>query len=184
MNTFFIVAGAGIFLLLFYGVVIYNRFISLGRLRDEAWSGILVQLKKRHDLVPNLVETVKGYAAHEKGLLEELAARRSMLGSTAPAELAKEENMFSGLLGRVVALAEAYPALKASNNFGALQKSLTEVEESIQMARRYYNGSVRDYNILVESFPSLIVAAIFKFTPSSFFELCDPSDGAAPKVTL
>lgn len=184
MNIFFIAVGACLALVFFYGIVIYNRFISLGRLRDEAWSGILVQLKKRHDLVPNLVETVKGYAAHEKSLLEELAARRSMLGGASPAELAKDESILSGLLGRVIALAEAYPDLKASSNFGALQNTLTEIEEAIQMARRYYNGSVRDYNILVESFPSLIVAAIFKFTPSSFFELDDPSEAAAPKVTV
>lgn len=184
MNTFFIVAGVLAALVFFYGVVVYNRFIALGRLRDEAWSGILVQLKKRHDLVPNLVETVKAYAAHEKGLLEGLAARRSMLGSAAPEDVAREENLLSGLLGRVIALAEAYPELKANANFATLQASLAEIEESVQLARRYYNGTVRDYNILAESFPSLIIARIFKFEPAKFFELDDPAEGAVPKVNF
>lgn len=184
MNTFLVVSGALAAIIIFYGILTYNRFISLGRRRDEAWSGILVQLKKRHDLVPNLVETIKAYAAHEKGLLEELAAKRSMLGGAAPADIAREENIFGSLLGRVIALAEAYPDLKASGNFTGLQNSLASIENDIQMSRRYYNGSVRDYNILIESFPSLIVAAIFKFKTSSFFELDDPSEGATPKVEL
>lgn len=184
MNIFLISTAALVAIVLVYGIVIYNRFISFGRMRDEAWSGILVQLKKRHDLVPNLVETVKAYAAHEKGLLEELTARRSMLGGASPAELAKDENLFSSILGRVVALAEAYPELKANSNFETMQKTLADIENDIQMARRYYNGSVRDYNILVESFPSLIIAALFKFTVSAFFELDDKAEAAVPKVSF
>lgn len=185
MNIFLIASAALVAIVTVYGIVIYNRFISRGRLRDEAWSGILIQLKKRHDLVPNLVETVKAYAAHEKGLLEELAARRSTLGGgAAPSEVGKDESLFGALLGRVVALAEAYPELKANANFESLQKAIADIEKSLQMSRRYYNGSVRDYNILVESFPSLIVAAIFRFQPSDFFELDDPAEAVAPKVSF
>lgn len=182
MGNILLVLGSFLVLILLYAIFIYNRFISVGRRRDEAWSGILVQLKKRHDLVPNLVESVKAYATHEKTLLEDLAARRSMLGGASSAELAKDESVFSSLLGRVIALSEAYPELKASSNFIALQNSLAESEEAIQMARRYYNGLVRDYNILVESFPSLIIAAIFKFKLSNFFELDDPAEAKVPQV--
>lgn len=188
MNIIFAVLGVlaliiivlGAFII-FYGITLYNRLITFSRRCDEAWSGILVQLKKRHDLVPNLVEVVKGYAAHEKGLLEDLAARRSMIGGGSPADIARDEGAFSGILGRVLALSEAYPELKANGNFLGLQKSMENIENDIQMARRYYNGSVRDYNILVESFPSMLVASAFKFRAAGFFEL-DPAEAAVPKV--
>lgn len=167
-----------------WAVVVYNRFVSLRRYKEEAWSGIEVQLKRRHDLVPNLVEVVKGYARHEKELLNEVVASRAMPRGNDPAERAVAESAFSHSLGRVFALAEAYPELKADANFVALHNSLNEIEESLQLARRYFNGAVRDYNIRVESFPSLIIARLFSFSAAPFFELESREEAAVPKVSF
>lgn len=162
-------------------VMTYNRFIRLRRFKDEAWSGIAVQLKRRHDLAPNLLSLVKRYAQHEKELLEEISRQRVKLtGSTQ--EIAQNERDYSGVLGRIFALAEAYPELKANQNYLSLQQSLGDIEEQLQMARRYFNGTVRDLNILVESFPSLIIARLFSFKTESFFELEDPNDAEVPRM--
>ncbi|WP_411704523.1 LemA family protein [Edaphovirga cremea] len=166
---------------LIWAVVTYNRFISLRRFKDEAWSGIAVQLKRRHDLAPNLLSLVKRYAQHEKDLLEEITRQRSnLIGDTR--RIAENEREYSGVLGRVFALAEAYPELKANGNFLSLQQSLAEIEEQLQMARRYFNSTVRDFNILVESFPSLLLAHLFTFKTDAFFELEDPEDAKLPRM--
>lgn len=159
----------------------YNRFISLRRFKDEAWSGIAVQLKRRHDLAPNLLSVVKRYAQHEKELLEEITRQRSVLVGN-PQQVADSEQQYSATLSRIFALAEAYPELKASENFLSLQQSLSEIEEQLQMARRYFNGTVRDFNILVESFPSLLLARLFNFRAEVFFELDSPEEAQLPRM--
>lgn len=170
---------AVIAVVLLWGVMTYNRFISLRRFKDEAWSGIAVQLKRRHDLVPNLLTLVKRYAQHEKELFESISHQRtSLVGSTQ--QIAENEKKFAGSLGRIFALAEAYPELRANENFQSLQQSLSDIEDQLQMARRYFNGTVRDFNILVESFPSLILARLFDFKTDTFFELEDPEDAKLP----
>lgn len=167
--------------LMLWAVITYNRFISLRRFKDEAWSGIAVQLKRRHDLLPNLLSLVKRYAQHEKELFEHISQQRTNLtGNTQ--EVAENERAFSGALGRLFAVAEAYPELRANENFLSLQQTLAEIEEQLQMARRYFNGTVRDFNILVESFPSLILASIFGFKTYAFFELEDPEDVKVPQM--
>ena len=166
---------------LLWVVMTYNRFISLRRFKDEAWSGIAVQLKRRHDLLPNLLSVVKRYAQHEKELFENLSRQRSNLAGNTR-EVAESERALSGALGRIFALAEAYPELKANENFLSLQQSLAETEEQLQMARRYFNGTVRDFNILVESFPSLVLARLFGFKTDTFFELEDPEDAKLPRM--
>ena len=165
-----------------WGVLIYNRFISLDRKRQEGWSGISVQLKRRHDLIPNLINAVKGYAAHEKSALEQVTSMRGLKPNASVGEVAASENMLTQALGRLFAVAEAYPDLKASANFLSLQAALQEVETEIQMARRYFNGTVRDFNTLVASFPSMIVARMCSFTEKEFFELDDPGEAAVPQV--
>ncbi len=177
-------------LVVVWGVTTYNRLVRLRRLRDEAWSGIAVQLKRRADLVPNLVNTVKGYAGHEKGLLEELTRLRAAAGAepaAAPtakgiAAASEAEGSFGRTLVRVFALAEAYPVLQADKNFLALQNSLGEIEDSLQMARRYFNGTVRDYNIQVESFPGILIARQLSLSPLPFFEISDKEAEKNPKV--
>ncbi|AHG21766.1 membrane protein [Chania multitudinisentens RB-25] len=172
---------AVIAVVLLWAIVTYNRFISLRRFKDEAWSGIAVQLKRRHDLAPNLLSLVKRYAQHEKELLEEITRQRSnLVGNTQ--QIAESERQYSGVLGRVFALAEAYPELKANENFLSLQQSLAEIEEQLQMARRYFNSTVRDFNILVESFPSLLLARAFNFNVDAFFELENPEDAKLPRM--
>ena len=168
-----------------YAIVIYNGLVKARQMKEEAWSGIDVQLKRRTDLIPNLIETVKGYAAHEKGTLEnvvELRNRAQAVPSGDVAGRAAAEGMLSQALGRLFALAEAYPDLKANQNFAELQRSLETTESEIQMARRYYNGAARDLNVRVESFPSNLVANTFKFEKAPFFEIDDPADRAVPQV--
>lgn len=162
-------------------IITYNRFISLRRFKDEAWSGIAVQLKRRHDLAPNLLSLVKRYAQHEKELLEEIARQRSVMVGNHQ-QIAASEKQYSGTLSRIFALGEAYPELKANQNFLSLQQSLAEIEEQLQMARRYFNGTVRDFNMLVESFPSLILARLFNFNAAVFFELDAPEEAKAPRM--
>jgi LemA protein len=153
-------------------IVIYNRLVRLRTTVKSSWSDIDVQLKKRYDLVPNLLETVKGYASHEKSLLENVTmARAAAMRASSPADKAKAENMFSETLKSLFAVAEAYPQLRANENFLQLQQQLKDLEDNIEYARRYYNAVVRDYNIMTETFPSNIVAGQFRFEKSEFFEL-------------
>jgi LemA protein len=170
-------------LLVFLAVTIYNRLVKYRNLVLEGWSGIDVQLKRRYDLIPNLVETVKGYAGHEKEVLEKVVQLRN---SAAQAHTAEEktpiENMLSQTLRQLFALAEAYPDLKANHNFMELQGQLSEIEEQIQFARRYYNGTARDLNILIQSFPSNLVARSFGFMEAEYFEIELATERDAPKV--
>lgn len=168
-----------------YAVLTYNRLVRQRNLVREGWSGIDVQLRRRADLVPNLVEAVRGYAGHERALLEELAASRARsLAASGPGEQVLAERALEGALGRLLAIAEAYPELKADANFRELQDQLAEVEDQLQLARRYYNGTVRNQNTLVQSFPSNLVAGGFGFREEAFFELDDPAARAAPKVSF
>ncbi len=151
---------------------LYNRFVTLTTRVKEAWSDIDVQLKRRYDLIPNLVETVKGYAAHEREAFDRVTtARAKALSAGSVAEHGEAENMLTGALKSLFAVAEAYPDLKANQNFLELQRELSDTENKIQAARRFYNGNVRDLNILVATFPSNLVAGLFGFKASDFFEL-------------
>jgi LemA protein len=153
--------------------------------KDEAWSGIDVQLKRRADLIPNLIETVKGYAAHEKDTLEKVVELRNRAQAVPAGDVAgraQAEGLLSQALGRIFALAEAYPDLKANQNFAELQETLETLENEIQMSRRYYNGAARDLNVKVESFPSNLVASLFKFLKAPYFEIENPADRAVPTV--
>lgn len=170
-------------LLLITGIWIYNRLVRNRNLVNEAWAGIDVQLQKRSELVPNLVQIVKGYTKHESELLEDVTRLRVSTESRIVAR-AKHETAFSRSLGRLFALAEAYPDLKASDGFQQLHSSLVDIEDHLQYARRYYNGAVRDNNNLVEGFPSNVVANIFKFTLAEFFEIELASQRSAPNVDL
>lgn len=158
---------------------LYNHFVQLGNRVKEAWSDIEVQMKRRYDLIPNLVETVKGYAGHEKSVFENVTkARAAAMGATDIKNRAQAENMLSGALKSLFAVAEAYPQLRANENFLELQRELSDTEDKIQASRRFFNGNVRDYNILIESFPSNVIAHMFYFTPRDFFEL-ETSESAA-----
>ncbi len=170
-----------------WGVSIYNGLVKRRNLAEEGWSGIDVQLKRRADLVPNLVETVKGYATHERELLENVTELRNQARAAPAGDVAARsqiEGMLSGALGRLLAIVENYPDLKANQNFLALQESLQGVEHDIQMARRYYNGATRDLNVMVESFPSNLVAGWFGFGKKPFFEIEDAAAREAPKVSF
>lgn len=160
---------------------IYNRLVRNRNLVSEAWAGIDVQLQKRAELVPNLVQTVKGYARHESSVFEELGNARSG-NQTSVEDRARDETALSRSLGRLFALAEDYPDLKASEGFQQLHRSLVEIEDHLQYARRYYNGAVRDNNTLVESFPSNIIARLFHFGQSAFFEIELASQRQSPDV--
>ena len=149
----------------------YNSLVQLRVRADNAWSDIDVQLKRRHDLIPNLVETVKGYATHEKGTFEDIAKFRSLaMQATTPGDKAAAENQLTGALKTLFAVAENYPELKASQNFSALQAQLSETEDAIQNSRRYYNAVVRDLNTKIQSFPTNILAGMFNFQQRQFFE--------------
>ncbi|MBE7733806.1 LemA family protein [Devosia faecipullorum] len=168
-----------------YAIVIYNSLVSNRQMVREGWSGIDVQLKRRTDLIPNLMETVKGYMAHERETLDAVVSARARATSAAaagPEARAKAEGELSAALGRLLAIAEAYPDLKANTTFLEFQSALQATEDEIQMARRYYNGAVRNLNIQVESFPSNIIANAFKFTQSEYFELENDAERAVPQV--
>ncbi len=170
-----------------YAVIIYNNFIKNQQLVEEGWSGIDVQLKRRANLIPNMLETVKGYMGHEKGVLEAVTNARAAVqgaGNASPTERSKLEGLLSGALGKLIAVAENYPDLKANSTFLELQESLQMVEDEIQLSRRYYNGSVRNLNVLVESFPSNLVANVFKFNKAEYFELENEADRIVPKVSF
>ena len=152
-------------------IAVYNGLIKLKNRVDEAWSDIDVQLKRRYNLIPNLVSTVKGYAAHEKELFEKVTeARASAMKAEVPAEKEKAENMLSGALKSLFAVAENYPDLKANQNFLELQRELSDTENKIQASRRFYNGNVRDFNTKIQIFPNNIIAGMLKFTQREFFE--------------
>ncbi|WP_245409880.1 LemA family protein [Pararhizobium haloflavum] len=172
-------------LLVVYGVFVYNGLVRARQIVEEAWSGIDVQLKRRADLVPNLVETVRGYTDHEANTLREVTemrARAQALPSDDVKGRAAAEGLLGQALGRLMAVAEAYPDLKANENFAQLQRSLETLENEIQMSRRYYNGAARDLNIKVESVPSNIVAGAFGFRKTEYFEIEDARDRAVPDV--
>jgi LemA protein len=173
--------------LAFYVVYLYNSLVRNRQMTEEGWSGISVQLKRRTDLIPNLLAAVKGYMTHERELLQnitELRSRSTAAQSAPPADRAKVESALSGALGQLRVQIENYPDLKASQNVIDFQNALEEIENEIQMSRRYYNGSVRNLNVLVESFPSNIVAGGFGFAKAQYFELDDPADRAVPKVAF
>jgi LemA protein len=168
-----------------YAVVIYNSLVSKRQMVREGWSGIDVQLKRRSDLIPNLMETVKGYMAHERETLDAVVsarARATSVAAASPEARAKAEGELSAALGRLIAVAEAYPDLKANTTFIEFQTALQGVEDEIQMARRYYNGAVRNLNIEVESFPSNLVAGAFRFSQAEYFELDNEAERAVPQV--
>ncbi|MEI8270845.1 MAG: LemA family protein [bacterium] len=166
-------------------VFAFNNFVSLRTRTQEAWADIEVQLKRRYDLIPNLVNTVKGYATHESSAFENVTKARSMaMGAQGPTgEHAEAENMLTGALKSVFAIAEAYPELKANQNFLALQGELSDTENKIQAARRFYNGNARDLNIGIQSFPGNIIAKSFSFTKMEFFDLAD-NDAAQNPVEV
>jgi LemA protein len=166
-------------------VLAFNRLVRRANLVREAWSGIDVQLKRRHDLVPNLVATVKSAAGYEKGVLEEVVRLRGQgRAPQASPELEERENSLTSHLRSVLVLAEAYPELRANRNFLDLQGQLVDIENQLQMARRYYNGTVRDYNIAVESFPSNLVAGVFGYDLGTFFQVESATERRAPAVEL
>ena len=170
-----------------YAIVLYNQLVSKRQMANEGWSGIDVQLKRRTDLIPNLLESVKGYMSHEKDTLREVTELRTKaqgIPDDNVAERAKVEGMLSGALGRLLAIAENYPDLKASQNFIDFQDALEDTENKLEMARRYYNGTVRDLNVMVEQFPSNLIAGKFGFTHREFFEIEEASERAVPKVSF
>ena len=163
----------------------YNLFIRDKNLIKEAWSGIDVQLKRRHNLIPNLVESVKGYSNYERNLLENITQKRSEAAKIESIkEKAPAESDLSGMLKNLFIVAENYPDLKANKNFLDLQNRLVEIEDQLQYARRYYNGAVRNYNIRVESFPSNIISGIFDFKQDNFFEISLATERSTPEVKL
>ena len=168
-----------------FAIGTYNRLVSLRVQCDNAWSDIDVQLKRRYDLIPNLVETVKGYAAHEKTTLEGVVqARNQAMTAQGPAAKAGAETALTAALRQVFALAEAYPQLRAVESFNQLQGSLNMIEDTIQNARRYYNAVVRDFNTKIAQFPSNIMANMFNFKAREFFEIGAPAEREAPKVSF
>ena len=164
----------------------YNGLVRLRNHVDESWSDIDTELKRRHDLIPNLVETVKGYARHEKETLENVIKARNAAAAphASPEAQARDENMLTGALRQLFALAEAYPDLKANTNFLELQQELSNTEDRIQRSRRFYNANVRDLNTRIQMFPSNIIANLFGFEEREFFEIEDPAEREAPKVSF
>ena len=164
-------------------VLTYNGFIRLRNLKDESWSGIDVQLRRRYNLIPNLVETVKGYMQHERGLFADIARLRTKCLETANVrEKGEADHSLTQALKTLFAVSENYPALKANENFMNLQETLSSIEEEIQMARRYYNGTIRNYNIKVQTFPSMLIARIFGFRKEEFFQVEGEIERQVPSV--
>jgi LemA protein len=170
---------------LIWAILIYNKLVRNKNLVAEGWSGIEVQLKRRADLIPKLVDTVEGFMTHEKNVLQSIVeGRKRCLETNNPRERGEQEGRLSGAISNLFALAENYPDLKASQNFMQLQKSLSKVEDEIQLSRRYYNGTVRDFNVLIESIPSNLVAQQFGFQLADYFELEDISDRSSPEISI
>ncbi len=171
MGTTMIAILVAVGVLVLWAVALYNGLIKLRNRVDEAWSDIDVQLKRRYDLIPNLIETVKGYAKHEKGVLESVTeARTRAMGASDPKDQIEAENMLSGTLKSLFAVSENYPDLKANENFLELQKELSDTENKIQASRRFYNGNVRDFNTKIQTFPNNVVAGTLSFKERDFFE--------------
>ena len=178
-----IVIAAVVVLLAVWAVLIFNHLVRLGNEAKRGWSNIDVQLKRRTDLIPNLVEAVKGYAAHERTVFEDVtAARTAMQQATGPAQAGKANKQAKAAIGRLFAVSEAYPQLRASENFQKLQDELTDTEDKIAAARRYYNQTVYQYNSRLQSFPDLLVARLGGFHEREFFELDQPADAQLPSV--
>ncbi len=164
-------------------VMTYNGLIQLKNRTDEAWSDIDVQLKRRYDLIPNLVNTVKGYATHESGVFEKVTqARAQAMGATSPTDKAAAENMLAGTLKSLFAVSEAYPELKANQNFMKLQDELSDTENKVQASRRFYNGNVRDLNTKIQVFPTNLIASMLGFTARAFFEAGSDAERQTPTV--
>ena len=180
------VAVVGIFLaLVFWFVAVYNTFIRMRNNVKDAWSDIDVQLKRRYDLIPNLIETVKGYAAHEKEVFEKVTeARTKAMGAQSVEDHQEAENMLSGALKSLFAVSENYPELKANQNFLELQRELTDTENKIQASRRFYNSNVKEFNTGIQSFPQNILAGMFKFEEQKFFELDNEEAKEPVKVSF
>lgn len=173
-----------IVILAIWAVVAYNRLVRQRNTVQESWRQVDVELNRRHDLIPNLVETVKGYAAHERGTFEAVTNARAAASSPSQsiAEQATNENMLTGALRQLFAVAEQYPDLKANQNFLELQRSLSETEDRIAASRRFYNANVRTFNTTIQSVPTNMIAGMFHFTEAEYFEAEDPDVRAAPKV--
>lgn len=170
--------------LILWMISLYNKFVRLIQQCEEAWADIEVQLKRRYDLIPNLVETVKGYAKHEEGTLNKvIEARAEAMKGGSMADRAKEENMITDTLKSIFALSEAYPDLKANQNFAKLQDELADTENKVQASRRFYNANVRDLNTSVEQFPGNVIANMFKFMKKEYFDLPD-NDAAQEPVAV
>lgn len=170
-------------LIFLWVVARYNSLVHLKALLNEAWSGIDVQLKRRYDLIPNLVSVVKGYSIHEKSVLEDVIRLRSAaMSAQGVAEKSTAEAGLTGTLKTLFAVSEQYPNLKANENFLMLQKDLSTIEQEVQLARRYYNGTARNYNSTILSFPATVIASIFGFTPAPYFELNSAQERDVPKV--
>jgi LemA protein len=185
MTIAIIVILAIVVIAIIYVIATFNGLIRLQQRADEGFSDIDVQLKRRHDLIPNLVETVKGYAAHERQTLENVtAARAAAVSATGPQAQAQAENQLTGALRQLFAVAENYPDLKASRNFLELQNEITDTEDKIQAARRFYNMTVRDLNIKVQTFPSSVIANQRGITKRDFFELDEAGDREVPTVSF
>jgi LemA protein len=182
-HTMYIILGILVVIILWF-VIAYNGFVSLRNRAKEAWADIEVQLKRRYDLIPNLVNTVKGYAAHESTAFEKVSEARSQaMQAGTPAQKGQAENALTGTLKSLFAISEAYPELKANTNFLELQRELSDTENKIQAARRFYNGNVRDLNTKIEQFPGNIIAGMFSFKPMEFFDLGD-NDAAQNPVEV
>jgi len=182
--TGYILLGVVVVLLL-WAVSLYNKLVANKNLVAEGWSGIDVQLKRRNDLIPNLIETVKGYMGHERGVLDQVTELRTKSqAAQSVGDKARVEGAMGAALANLFAVAENYPDLKASQNFMELQKSLADIEDQVQLARRYYNGAARNFNILIQSFPSTLIASAFHFTTVEYFEIEDAAERAVPKVAF
>ncbi|MCC2307708.1 LemA family protein [Cellulomonas chengniuliangii] len=184
MEVALVVLAVLVVIVLVWAIAQYNGFIRLRNLVQEAWRQIDVELHRRHDLIPNLVETVKGYAAHERAVFDEVSRARSAASASGatPGAQAAQENALTQALGRLFAVAEAYPVLRASENFQQLQLELTSTEDRIAAGRRFYNANVRALNTKVESFPSNVIANMFHFSRAEYFEAEDPAVRAVPQV--
>ena len=185
MSTFIVLAAIAAAAL--YAVTLYDKLVKNRQMAEEGWSGIDVQLKRRADLIPNLIETVKGYVGHEREVLERVTELRAQVGNVPPGDVAergKLEGLLSGAIGKLLAVVENYPDLKANENFLELQETLGDVESEIQLSRRYYNGAARNLNVMVESFPSNLIAGQFGFEKRDYFEIADEADRAVPEVSF
>ena len=184
MVVLYIVIGV-VVLLALYWILERNSMVGARNRVDEAWSGIDVQLKRRHDLIPNLVETVKGYASHERETFQRVTeARAEAMKAQGPAEASAAEGRLSAVLGDLRAVAENYPQLRATENFQKLQNELTETEDEIQASRRIYNSNVQSYNTRIQQFPGSIIANQGGFQPKTFFEITEPGDREVPQVSF